>query len=522
MKKNMLLNSLAIILAVFLSIVASASNVPDGVKKEQILKEMHGIRVPFIENKGQIDNGDVKFYARTFGGTVFVDENGFLSYCLFSENDKGVVLKEIFSDKKLNINGLNFSPTSVNYFKGKDKNNWKTDIPSYNSISLGEVYKGIEVTLQVQGNTVEKLFTVSPNENPEQIKIQLDGCKELIVNESGELEVITDLGKVKFTKPIAFQKINGQKKTIDVAYVIKENNFYSFQVGNYDKTMPLFIDPLLASTFIGSLYARNSNFVVFSIITDDNDNIYIADASDFSSNYYPTTSGAYNESQKKGYYISKLNSNLTTLLASTFIGYGDIGDDISMERLKGPILALDHSGNIFITGDAGNDFPTTPGAYRENSDREKKGDIFVSKLNPGLNTLLSSTLIGGAGFDLVSSLALDSNDNVYIVGTTNSSDYPVSLIAYDKEINNSNHKTYDELRYKWDVVVSKLNSNLTTLLASTFIGGRHMDRGSSIALDGNGNVYVTGNTESTDYPTTSGAYVDSFILKDYLELNFRG
>ena len=140
--------------------------------------------------------------------------------------------------------------------------------------------------------------------------------------------------------------------------------------------MPLFIDPLLASTFIGSLYARNSNFVVFSIITDDNDNIYIADASDFSSNYYPTTSGAYNESQKKGYYISKLNSNLTTLIASTFIGYGDIGDDISMERLKGPILALDHSGNIFITGDAGNDFPTTPGAYRENSDREKKRRYF--------------------------------------------------------------------------------------------------------------------------------------------------
>lgn len=164
MKKNVFYG-LILIITIALSSVASASNVPDGVKKEQLVKQMNGIRVPFVKNKGQIKNNDVKFYAKTFGGTIFVDANGFLSYSLNAKDNKSVMLKEIFTDKKMNIKGLDPSPTSVNYFIGTDRNKWKTNIPSFNGVSLGEVYKGIELTLQVQGNTVEKLFTVLANES---------------------------------------------------------------------------------------------------------------------------------------------------------------------------------------------------------------------------------------------------------------------------------------------------------------------------------------------------------------------
>ena len=522
MKKN-ISHGLVLIMAVLVCSVASASNLPDEARKGQIVKDMQNIRVPFVENKGQINNGDVKFYASTFGGTVFVNENGFLSYNLPAEDNNGVVLKEIFTDKNMNIKGLDPSPASVNYFIGKDKNNWKTDIPSYNRISLGEVYKGIEVTLQVQGNTVEKLFTVSPNESPEQIKVKLDGCKELIVNGNGELEVITELGAVKFTKPIAFQEINGKKKSIDIAYAIHQKNSYSFQLGNYDQTKPLVIDPLLASTFIGAGLHHS-----YSIITDDSDNVYVAGITHASYNYYyPTTPGAYNETRTKNthlYFISKLNSNLSSLMASTFIGSGEKYDYVESGFYKCNVIAFDRNGNIYITGDTrGYDYPTTSGAYSESC--SGRTDIFISKLSPGLNTLIASTLIGGYGFDQSSSIAVDRSGNVYIVGSTDdpgySQDhYPVTSNAYDKEIDKPHDDEQADSLYMADVVISKLNSNLTTLLASTFIGGRYVDRASSIVFDSDGNVYVAGSTMSPDFPTTSGAFDRAFINNRYLPTIF--
>ena len=101
------------------------------------------MRVPFIENKGQVESDNVSFYAKTFGGTLFVERNGTLTYNLPFKDEGGVVIKEILTDENLEIEGLGPSPTKINYFKGNDKNKWKTDIPSYGSISLGEVYKGI-------------------------------------------------------------------------------------------------------------------------------------------------------------------------------------------------------------------------------------------------------------------------------------------------------------------------------------------------------------------------------------------
>jgi len=270
--------------------------------------------------------------------------------------------------------------------------------------------------------------------------------------------------------------------TTSGAYDESHNGYYDVFVSKLNSSL----SNLLASTFIGgSDYDRGN-----SIALDGGGNVYITGYT--WSSEYPTTSGAYDESFNGGYYdvfVSKLNSSLSSLLASTFIGGSDYD--------RGNSIALDGDRNVYITGETdSSNYPTTSGAYDESYNGY--GDVFVSKLNSSLSTLLSSTFIGGSDYDRGNSIALDGGGNVYITGYTGSSNYPTTSGAYDESHNGES-----------DVFVSKLNSSLSTLLSSTFIGGSSGDSGRSIALDGGGNVYITGETDSSDYPTTSGAYDES-------------
>ena len=477
----------------FLFTSVFASNASNEARKEQILKKVYRVQVPFIENKGQVESKEVRFYAKTFGGTIFVEKNGSLTYSLPAKDKKGVVIKDIFTDKTVKLEGLEPSPTKVNYFIGKDKNKWKTNIQTYGNISLGEIYKGIELKLKAYGNNVEKLFTVLPKENPEEIRIKVKGSKGLKVTEEGELEVITEIGSIKFTKPIAYQETGGKRNTVEVAYALYEGNVYGFKVGDYDKNRSLTIDPLLASTFIGG----SSGDYGRSIALDAGGNVYVT-GSTYSSDY-PTIPGSYdtNHNGLHDVFVSKLDSTLSSLLASTFIGGSDSDFGCS--------IALDAAGNVYVTGGTySSDYPTI-GGY-DASFNGGEADVFISKLDNSLSSLLASTFIGGSSDDSGRSIALDAGGNVYVYGETLSSDYPATPDSYDTSYNGS-----------YDVFVSKLDSTLSSLLASTFIGGSDYESnwwGNSIALDAAGNVYVTGGTWSSNYPTIPGGYDTNYNGND--------
>ena len=215
-------------------------------------------------------------------------------------------------------------------------------------------------------------------------------------------------------------------------------------------------------------------------------------------------------------FISKLDDNLASLLASTYLGGGD--EDV------GNSMALDSYGNVYVTGDTGDresaDFPTTEGAYcRENNgwtsgnDSYCMEDIFVSKLDRNLSSLLASTYLGGYDDDVGNSLALDSSGNVYVTGTTQSKDFPTTAGAFDRTYDSGESYYYSY----GNVYVSMLDSNLTFLLASTYLGSGY-SQGSSLALDNLGNVFLAGTTNAKDFPTTAGAYDRSKNDDDSLDI----
>ena len=254
---------------------------------ETVMQQTASMSMPFIKNEGQADP-QVKFYADTFAGTVYLTEND-LTYVIPTE-DGSFVIKEAPHGGDLAPSADTPSETTVNYFTGI-KENWHTDVPTYDSVSAGFVWDGVSLSLKAYGNNIEKLFTVFPGTNPDVIKMNFDGVESLSVDESGEMLLHTSSGNIAMTTPVAYQHVDGIKKFVPVKYSVS-NTSYGFVLGDYEKTLPVVIDPLLASTYLGG----GDNDYGYEIAIDSSDNVYVTGKTEDHTTDLPSTSGAYDES----------------------------------------------------------------------------------------------------------------------------------------------------------------------------------------------------------------------------------
>jgi hypothetical protein len=244
---------------------------------------------------------------------------------------------------------------------------------------------------------------------------------------------------------------------------------------------------LIYSTYLGGTSSEAGN----GIAVDSSGNAYVVGFT--SSTDFPVTSGAFQKTNKSANstnaFVTKLNATGTGLTYSTYIGGSgyEVGNGI----------AVDSAGNAYITGyTASTDFPTTSGAYQSSTHSNGRTSTFVTKLSTTGAALTYSTYMGGSAYGSGNGIAVDSSGSAYVTGYTASADFPITSGAY---------QTTNTSAAGSSAFVTKLNAAGTSLVCSTFLGGTSYEAGGSIAIDSTGNVFVTGSTVSTDFPTTAGA-----------------
>jgi hypothetical protein len=465
-------------------------------------------------------------------------------------------MKLVGSNSSAEIVGMDELPGKVNYFIGKDSTKWRADIPTYARVKYHNVYPGVDLVYYGNQRNVEYDFIVAPGVDPDLIGIELEGVEKLEIDAQGDLILYISNEQIRMRKPLIHQEIEGCRKEIAGGYVIKDEHKVGFRVAAFDATRPLIIDPVLSySTYLGGTGFDQG----LGITVDTSGNFYLTGFT--TSNNFPITGGAF----QTGYggaddaFVTKINASGSALVYSTYIGGSspDWGFDI----------IVDSSGNAYVTGQTSStNFPTTTGAFQTTYGGGTK-DAFVAKLNPTGSSLIYSTYLGGSNNDVwfEIDIAVDNVGNAYVTGGTISPDFPTTAGAY-QTINKGNMDVYvtklnttgsglvystclggfnssesgrgivvDEDGNAYitgsvgqgsgtpdfpttigayqpviaggdDAFVVKLNPTGSDLVYSTHLGSNGLDYGRSIAIDINGNAYITGWTNSLSFPTTSGAF----------------
>jgi len=453
----------------------------------------------FEANSGQTD-GNVKFVARGHGYSLFLTSKEAILALRntppASNRSKSAASQPVTEPVKAagteaavihmelaaanpspRIGGAEELPGKVNYFIGNDPSKWRTNIPTYAKVKYEDVYPGVNLVYYGNQGQLEYDFVVAPRVDPGIIQLRFDGVQKLSMAHDGDLILDTSHGEVCFRKPVVYQLIGGAKKEVAGSYLLASNNTATFQIGDYDRSQPLVIDPVaLYSTYLGGNYVDQA----FGIAVDSAGNAYVTGIT--SSSNFPTKNPIQGTlAGSDNAFVSKINPSGSAFVYSTYLG-GGLADE-------GMAIAVDSSGNAYVTGDTqSRDFPLKNPFQATRKDYDT---TFVSKLDPTGSALVYSTFLGGSGSggDFGTGIAVDGSGNAYVTGQTSSTDFPTANALQATLIGSTNG------------FVTKLNPTGSTLVYSTFLGGSTADYASGIAVDSSGSAYVTGNASSKNFPT---------------------
>jgi hypothetical protein len=398
------------------------------------------------------------------------------------------------------IEGVEQLATTSNYFTGSDPTAWRTNVPSYARVRYAEVYPGVDLIYYGDQRRLEYDFVVAPGSNTDAIRVAFKGIESFEITRMGDLLLHTAGGDVRQNRPFAYQEENGVRQAVSIDYVPLGLNSVGFQLGDYDRSRPLIIDPVL----VFSTYLGGSGFDQgYAIAVDSLGNSYVTGqtaAIDF-----PVTAGSFQTTYGGGdAFVAKLNPSGSALVYATYLN-----------SASGNGIAVDSAGNAYVTGEAGpTSFPTTGGAFQTSP---LGYDAFIAKLNATGSALVYSARFGGNLDDFSRAIALDSAGNAYITGWTvcrsTVCTFP-TVNAFQPNYAGGNN----------DAFVTKINSTGSALVYSTYLGGGKVingteDWGEGIAVDNAGSAYVTGYTYAPDFPVTGGAFdttragLDAFVTK---------
>ena len=325
---------------------------------------------------------------------------------------------------------------------------------------------------------------LAPGANPDDVRMRITGAEAMRVDEHGNLVLEAAAGQVIQRRPAIYQTRKGVRSAVDGRYRILAGNRVEFDLAKYDRRLPLWIDPVLSyATYLGGAGNDTPN----AIAVDSGGSVYIAGYTQ--SVGFPATANAFQGALKAGFgdtdaFVTKLSVDGKSVVFSTYLG-GSAFDSANA-------IAVDATG-IYVAGEtASANFPTTAGVVQPVT--AGGGDAFVAKSNLAGTSLVYSSYFGGGCNDRAKALAVDGSGNVVIAGFTCAVDFPTSPGAFQKTKSGS-----------WSGFVAKLNPAATSTLFSTYLGGSTADYVMAVALNpSSGSTYVTGQTQSSDFPVTPG------------------
>lgn len=469
---------------------------------------------------------------------------------------------------RLSFSGANLRPsavthqrleTKINYFLGDDSTMWRAEVPTWGSVDLIDLYPGLDLRLGSNENGWTWQLAAGEGASPSPARLQVDGANDVSVRDNQLLlvlpdrqvtlplpssdapyEVVTSHG-VQTVMVAAPQQTAGETASdtpghapgdllfstflggqdgepgravaLDSAgrsYVagwVESSNFPTTP-GTFDPSLSGVLDAFVArlstsgssleyATFLGGNGREGSQ----SIGVDGSGRAYVAGWSD--STDFPTTAGAFDRSYNGGgndTFVVRLNATGSALDYATYLGGADWD--------KAVAVAVDSNNRAYVAGYGySTDYPTTPGAFDQTANGGRDG--FVTRLNAAGSALEYSSYYGGSGGDWIHALAVDSNSRLVVAGYTDSSNLPVTAGAFDTIYGGQT-----------DGYVARFNSAGSGLDYASFIGGSAYDAAFAVAVDASSQVHVAGETDSSNFPTTPGAFdrslggvPDAFVVK---------
>ncbi len=469
---------------------------PEATAKVGAISTYGKLPLSFEKNQGQTDAA-VKFLARGQGYTLYLTAG---EAVLATKAHDVMRMKLLGADAAAGATGLEEMAGKSNYFIGNDPTKWRTNVPTFAKVKFSNVYSGIDLVYYGNQRQLEYDFVVAPGADPKRIQFEFEGAK-LRRGGHGDLVLKTSQGELQWHKPVAYQEKDGRRQEIAARYAIKDKDRVDFEIAAYDHKKPLFIDPLVYSTYLGG---SNIDYGV-AIAVDNAGSAYVTGYT--TSSNFPTANslqpacGSCNPNVTGNAFVAKLNTAGSSLVYSTYLGGS--GDD------RGAGIAVDAAGNAYIIGTArSTDFPTAnPLQPTCGGCSSGFNDAFVAELNPTGSALIYSTYLGGTNADYGHGIAVDSSGAAYVVGATYSQDFPTANALQPVNAGDPN------------AFVAKISPGGSALVYSTYLGGKNGDGGQAIAVDSGGNVYITGQTSSNNFPTKNplqpakGGGNDAFVAK---------
>jgi uncharacterized protein (TIGR03437 family) len=372
-------------------------------------------------------------------------------------------------------------PGVVHYLLGPDRSAWHTGIPTYARVRYRQVYPRIDVVYYGREGRLEYDFVVAPGADPRQIRIAWRGARGLHLDSAGDLVLETATGAIRQQHPTIYQDVAGLRRELKGGYVLR-GNIVRFQVAEYDRGLPLIIDPAVTWAAYSSATLLDEARAVTS---DTSGNVYI-------------TGSALSTRGDSDCFVVKLDPTGKPVWR-VLVGAQDGDDD-------GYAIGVDAGGNVYVAGSTASDLFPTINATQTLAGQGTDG--FIAKLAPTGSSYVYSNYLGGGSDEIAFSLAVDADSNLYVAGATLSVDFPVTRNGAQRV----NGGGIDGFIGQFDATGK--------LIYCSYLGGGGDDFVLGIGLDGSGNMYLTGSTASADFPVTASAFqpkiggaTDAFVAK---------